>query len=101
MLGFWCLFVICLHPSGYERLPRVQGGVWDLKLDFMNVLIIKNVPTEGPGTIEEYLRVEKASYSIIDLSKGESGPDMNGFTHLVVLGGTDGGLRDGPLLAQK
>lgn len=53
----------------------------------MNVLIIKNISSEGPGTIEEYLRAEKLNYSVVDLNRGERLPDLNEFTHLVVMGG--------------
>lgn len=53
----------------------------------MNVLIIKNIAAEGPGTIEDYLRSERLSYSIIDLHKGEAVPELDSFTHLVIMGG--------------
>jgi len=53
----------------------------------MNVLIIKNIAGEGPGTIEEHLRAEKLPYSIINLKKGEDAPPINAFTHLVIMGG--------------
>lgn len=53
----------------------------------MNVLIIKNIDTEGPGTIEDFLRAGNFSYSIVDLSKGDAVPDVGSFTHLVVMGG--------------
>jgi len=53
----------------------------------MHVLIIKNVFSEGPGTIEEHLREEGISYSIVDLSIGDSVPENAVFTHLLVMGG--------------
>ena len=53
----------------------------------MNILIVKNIASEGPGTIEEHLRAEKLSYSIIDLKKGEDTPPISTFTHLVIMGG--------------
>jgi GMP synthase (glutamine-hydrolysing) len=53
----------------------------------MNVLIIKNIASEGPGTIEDYLRSGKLRYSITDLNRGEKPPEVNDFTHLVVMGG--------------
>jgi GMP synthase-like glutamine amidotransferase len=53
----------------------------------MNVLILKNIANEGPGTIEEYLREERISYSIVDLRPGERLPDVNHFTHLIIMGG--------------
>jgi GMP synthase (glutamine-hydrolysing) len=53
----------------------------------MNVLILKNVSGEGPGTIEDHLCKERIPYSVIDLKAGESAPKLNAFTHLVILGG--------------
>jgi len=53
----------------------------------MNVLIVKNIATEGPGTIEDYIRSENLPYSIIDLNKGAAIPALDSFTHLVVMGG--------------
>ena len=53
----------------------------------MNVLIIKNITNEGPGTIEDYLKAGNLRYSIIDLSKGDAVPDSGSFTHLVIMGG--------------
>ena len=53
----------------------------------MNVLVIKNIVSEGPGTIEEHLRAEKRPYSIISLKKGEDAPSISTFTHLVIMGG--------------
>lgn len=53
----------------------------------MNVLILKNVFSEGPGTIEDYLRAEAIPYSVIELSTGETVPDFDSFTHLVIMGG--------------
>jgi GMP synthase (glutamine-hydrolysing) len=53
----------------------------------MNVLIIKNIATEGPGTIEDHLRAENIPYSIVDMNKGEKPLHPDAFTHLVVMGG--------------
>ena len=53
----------------------------------MNVLIIKNVFSEGPGTIEDYLLSASVPYSIIDLSIGDPVPGQDSFTHLVIMGG--------------
>lgn len=53
----------------------------------MNVLIIKNIASEGPGTIEEHLLAEKLPCSIIDLKKGDDAPPISTFTHLVIMGG--------------
>jgi GMP synthase (glutamine-hydrolysing) len=53
----------------------------------MNVLIVKNVSGEGPGTIEDHLRKERIPYSIIDFQAGDLAPLLDVFTHLVILGG--------------
>jgi GMP synthase-like glutamine amidotransferase len=54
----------------------------------MNVLIVKNVANEGPGTIEDYLKELKMSYSILEFydCKAEV-PDVRHYSHLVVMGG--------------
>lgn len=53
----------------------------------MHVLIIKNVFTEGPGTIADHLKTEKIPYAICDLSIGDAMPDPDSFTHLIIMGG--------------
>ncbi len=53
----------------------------------MSVLICKNIQSEGPGTIEDYLKKQKISYTIIDLLKGENIPETDGFSALVMMGG--------------
>jgi len=53
----------------------------------MNVLIVKNVASEGPGTIEDHLRRKRITHSVIELKAGESAPRLDAFTHLVILGG--------------
>lgn len=53
----------------------------------MHVLIIKNVFSEGPGTIADYLNSEKILYSICEMSTGDAVPDLDSFTHLLIMGG--------------
>lgn len=53
----------------------------------MNVLILKNIAAEGPGTIEDYLRAEQIPYAVVDLSTGRTASDTSGFSHLVIMGG--------------
>ncbi len=53
----------------------------------MQVLIVKNIPLEGPGTIEDFLRERGISYTIAELSKGETVEDTGLYSHLVVMGG--------------
>ena len=54
----------------------------------MSVLIVKNIKSEGPGTIEDYLKGKDIPCSILDIfdCKAEM-PDLKEFTHLVVMGG--------------
>ncbi len=52
----------------------------------MSVLILKNAPKEGPGTIEDFLASNKMAYTIIDLSS-EDIPQADDFDVLVILGG--------------
>ena len=53
----------------------------------MHVLIVKNMTSEGPGTIEDHLCTERIPYSVIDLSIGDSIPKIDTVTHLVIMGG--------------
>ena len=57
----------------------------------MNVLIIKNVKNEGPGTIEDFLKERGAEYSVVDFwgcdATEKTVPDISGFSHLVIMGG--------------
>jgi GMP synthase (glutamine-hydrolysing) len=53
----------------------------------MNVLILKNIMSEGPGTIEEYLRSCGHPYIIVELHRGDPLPDLGAFSHVVVMGG--------------
>ena len=52
----------------------------------MSVLILQNTPSEGPGTIEDFLREKGIPHTTIDLQK-ETVPDPSGFDTLVMLGG--------------
>ena len=52
----------------------------------MSVLILKNAPNEGPGTIEDFLVANNIDYRIIDLSS-EDIPPTDDFNALVILGG--------------
>jgi GMP synthase (glutamine-hydrolysing) len=53
----------------------------------MAVLICKNIESEGPGTIEDYLKAGEVPYHIVDLSSGEKLPDPDIFNSLVIMGG--------------
>ena len=53
----------------------------------MNVLIIQNVTSEGPGTIEDHLRATNIPFTCIDLEQGHSLPAIDAYTHLIIMGG--------------
>jgi GMP synthase (glutamine-hydrolysing) len=53
----------------------------------MSVLICKNISSEGPGTIEDFLKIKGIPYTVVDLSKGEKIPDTEAFNTLVMMGG--------------
>ncbi len=53
----------------------------------MQVLIVKNIPMEGPGTIEDFLKKESIDYEIKEFSKGEIVTSSEGYSHLIVMGG--------------
>jgi GMP synthase-like glutamine amidotransferase len=53
----------------------------------MSVLIVKNIPLEGPGTIEDFLKEEGIDYTILEFSEGEDVADTGCFSHLIVMGG--------------
>ena len=53
----------------------------------MNVLIIKHIEIEGPGSIEYCLRQERISYQILNLKPGIPLPKLDDLTHIVLLGG--------------
>jgi GMP synthase-like glutamine amidotransferase len=53
----------------------------------MSVLICKNIITEGPGTIEDYLIKDNIPYTIIELASGEKLPNPDNFHILIMMGG--------------
>lgn len=56
----------------------------------MAVLIIKNIVTEWPGTIGEFLRKEEIPFAIIELGSGEIPLPLEDFNALVIMGGPMG-----------
>lgn len=59
-------------------------------IEGLSVLIIKNIISEGPGTIEDFLRKEDIPFSIVELGSGEIPPPLERFNTLVVMGGPIG-----------
>ena len=52
----------------------------------MSVLILKNIASEGPGTIEDFLRNNNISYSIVEMSR-EDLPSADNYDTLIIMGG--------------
>lgn len=53
----------------------------------MSVLICKNIEKEGPGTIEDYLNMQKIPHEVVELAKSESLPETREFDTLIMMGG--------------
>jgi len=53
----------------------------------MPVLICKNIETEGPGTIEDFLHEKNITYTVLELSKTSHIPDPADFDTLLMMGG--------------
>jgi GMP synthase-like glutamine amidotransferase len=53
----------------------------------MNVLIVKNVSAEGPGTIEDHLRTTNSPFDCIDLEQKQPLPAIDEYTHIIIMGG--------------
>jgi GMP synthase-like glutamine amidotransferase len=53
----------------------------------MSVLILKNIVSEGPGTIEKFLKDKSVPYRIAELGSGEPAPSLENFDTLIILGG--------------
>ena len=53
----------------------------------MNVLVIKNVFSEGPGTMADHLRDRNIPFSVCDLSIGDQAPSLEPYSHLLIMGG--------------
>jgi GMP synthase-like glutamine amidotransferase len=56
----------------------------------MAVLILKNITSEGPGSIEDFLKKKSLPYRIIETGEGETAPLLDPFNTLIVLGGPMG-----------
>ncbi len=53
-------------------------------------LILKNVRSEGPGTIADYLSEARIPYGTVELGEGEAPPPLDGYGYLIVMGGPMG-----------
>ncbi|TGC07447.1 type 1 glutamine amidotransferase [Methanolobus halotolerans] len=55
----------------------------------MKVLVVKNIPEEGPGILKDIMDVNRILYDIIDLDSGEIFPDPQKYAAVLVFGGPD------------
>lgn len=53
----------------------------------MSVLVLKNIESEGPGTIGDYLRERNVPMEVVELGRGRPVPSLEGYSALVVMGG--------------
>ncbi|MDA8087757.1 MAG: gamma-glutamyl-gamma-aminobutyrate hydrolase family protein [Nitrospiraceae bacterium] len=54
----------------------------------MKVLVLKNIPMEGPGTIEDYLKKQAIAFDTVELMEGGEPKDPTaGYSHLIMMGG--------------
>ncbi|MDP2168131.1 MAG: type 1 glutamine amidotransferase [Thermodesulfovibrionales bacterium] len=56
----------------------------------MAVLILKNIKTEGPGTIGDFLRENSVPFKVVELWDGKPVPELDKFDAVVMLGGPMG-----------
>jgi GMP synthase (glutamine-hydrolysing) len=54
-----------------------------------NVLVVKNISREGPGSLDLVLKENEITSRQIDLSRGEKIPDPAGYSAVIVFGGPD------------
>lgn len=54
----------------------------------MNILVIKHIDSEGPGTLGEFLQEHGATLHVVNLHRGESLPtNLEGFKGVISMGG--------------
>ena len=53
----------------------------------MRVLILKNTPIEGPGTIEDHLGKQNIPFDTVELLNGGDVPAGRDYSHVVMMGG--------------
>jgi len=55
----------------------------------MSLLLVKNITREGPGILESILKDKDITYHIADLDAGDSFPDPEKYSAVIVFGGPD------------
>lgn len=53
-------------------------------------LILKNIPSEGPGTIADFFSEAGMPYGVVELGEGETPPSLDEYGFLIVMGGPMG-----------
>lgn len=56
----------------------------------MPVLIVKNIVSEGPGTLASFLKQKNIPFTLVELGSGETPPSLDKFSALIILGGPMG-----------
>jgi len=56
----------------------------------MAVLVLKNITSEGPGTIADFLKKEDIPFRIFEIGSGETPSSLEKYNTLIVLGGPMG-----------
>jgi len=69
----------------------------------MNILIVKHVGVEGPGSIGTHLRQHGIPFRILNLEANEPFPELDNLTHIILLGGPMNVYEEGryPFLAKE
>ena len=56
----------------------------------MRALVLKNIPAEGPGTIEDGLKAMKIPFDAVELLNGEKPSGTEQYSHVIMMGGPMG-----------
>lgn len=72
-----------------------------IKMAEKQVLIIQNIPREGPGIIQQVLDKNSIKSQIVDLSQNHPIPPLEDFKSVVVMGGPDSANDDTPKMKSE
>jgi len=61
-----------------------------LQKSTMPVLIVKNIASEGPGTLAAFFKQKKIPFTLVELGSGETPPSLDKYSALIILGGPMG-----------
>ncbi|MBW4554326.1 MAG: hypothetical protein KME35_24980 [Aphanocapsa sp. GSE-SYN-MK-11-07L] len=74
-------FVNCNRDLSLAELAKFNGG------RVMKFLVIKHVVVEGLGVFEQFCRDAGITVDTVELEKGDSFPQLDGYAALWVMGG--------------